>query len=248
MTITLDAQAPTRPCSTACPGRCRSVRSRTSYRKANETALLLRELSRLGPIQATLDDSAVPALQFLDAEAAYLTWTVPRSRPTRATRRSAKSSNSSTATATWTSAGRRGPVAEVAGEPDATSPPRPEPSPPPRGRAASRRPRSKPGRSAGRRPAAPAEAAAPVAGPVAARRPPRRRSPPTASPAAKPAQIDVRGPGQPAIRVDLDRVDRLIDLVGELVINQAMLAQRVDRGRPRPRLRPSPSAWTSSSS
>ncbi|MDP9096095.1 MAG: chemotaxis protein CheA, partial [Pseudomonadota bacterium] len=31
----------------------------------------------------------------------------------------------------------------------------------------------------------------------------------------------------PTIRVDLDRVDRLIDLVGELVINQAMLAQRV---------------------
>jgi two-component system chemotaxis sensor kinase CheA len=29
------------------------------------------------------------------------------------------------------------------------------------------------------------------------------------------------------IRVDLDRVDKLIDLVGELVINQAMLAQRV---------------------
>ncbi len=32
---------------------------------------------------------------------------------------------------------------------------------------------------------------------------------------------------QPTIRVDLDRVDRLIDLVGELVINQAMLTQRV---------------------
>lgn len=31
----------------------------------------------------------------------------------------------------------------------------------------------------------------------------------------------------PTIRVDLERVDRLIDLVGELVINQAMLAQRV---------------------
>jgi two-component system chemotaxis sensor kinase CheA len=29
------------------------------------------------------------------------------------------------------------------------------------------------------------------------------------------------------IRVDLDRVDRLINLVGELVINQAMLAQSV---------------------
>ncbi len=35
-------------------------------------------------------------------------------------------------------------------------------------------------------------------------------------------------PGAPTtIRVDLDRVDRLIDLVGELVINQAMLAQKV---------------------
>jgi two-component system chemotaxis sensor kinase CheA len=33
--------------------------------------------------------------------------------------------------------------------------------------------------------------------------------------------------GTPTIRVDLDRVDRLINLVGELVINQAMLAQSV---------------------
>jgi two-component system, chemotaxis family, sensor kinase CheA len=32
----------------------------------------------------------------------------------------------------------------------------------------------------------------------------------------------------PTIRVDLDRVDRLINLVGELVINQAMLAQSVN--------------------
>ena len=31
----------------------------------------------------------------------------------------------------------------------------------------------------------------------------------------------------PTIRVDLERVDRLINLVGELVINQAMLSQRV---------------------
>ncbi|WP_436008463.1 chemotaxis protein CheA, partial [Phenylobacterium sp. LjRoot219] len=32
----------------------------------------------------------------------------------------------------------------------------------------------------------------------------------------------------PTIRVDLERVDRLIDLVGELVINQAMMAARVN--------------------
>lgn len=35
------------------------------------------------------------------------------------------------------------------------------------------------------------------------------------------------GAAPATIRVDLERVDRLIDLVGELVINQAMLAQRV---------------------
>jgi two-component system chemotaxis sensor kinase CheA len=58
---------------------------------------------------------------------------------------------------------------------------------------------------------------------------------PSEPPAAAP--VDSRGAprdaGAPAnaaqntIRVDLDRVDRLINLVGELVINQAMLTQRV---------------------
>ena len=59
---------------------------------------------------------------------------------------------------------------------------------------------------------------------------------PVIAPASGPAAAEAapageaRGgetPAQATIRVDLDRVDRLIDLVGELVINQAMLAQRV---------------------
>jgi len=41
------------------------------------------------------------------------------------------------------------------------------------------------------------------------------------------AKADTSGGANPTIRVDLDRVDRLINLVGELVINQAMLAQSV---------------------
>jgi two-component system chemotaxis sensor kinase CheA len=54
-----------------------SIRPKSDlYRKANETALLLREMNRLGPIQATLDDSALPALEFIDPEAAYVTWSV----------------------------------------------------------------------------------------------------------------------------------------------------------------------------
>lgn len=35
------------------------------------------------------------------------------------------------------------------------------------------------------------------------------------------------GDSSPTVRVDLDRIDRLVNLVGELVINQAMLAQSV---------------------
>ncbi|MCA0432936.1 MAG: chemotaxis protein CheA [Proteobacteria bacterium] len=38
-----------------------------------------------------------------------------------------------------------------------------------------------------------------------------------------------KGPATKAIRVDLDRIDRLINLVGELVINQAMLSLRVSQ-------------------
>ncbi|MBG1233217.1 chemotaxis protein CheA [Aestuariivirga litoralis] len=47
--------------------------------------------------------------------------------------------------------------------------------------------------------------------------------------AAPATQKDKPAPSGPAptIRVELDRVDRLINLVGELVINQAMLAQRI---------------------
>ena len=51
---------------------------------------------------------------------------------------------------------------------------------------------------------------------------------PAAEPAAKATLDDkpeTRGP-KPTLRVDLDRVDRLINAVGELIINQAMIAQR----------------------
>jgi two-component system chemotaxis sensor kinase CheA len=40
-------------------------------------------------------------------------------------------------------------------------------------------------------------------------------------------ETEVTAAAGPTIRVDLEKVDRLIDLVGELVINQAMLTQRV---------------------
>ena len=65
--------------------------------------------------------------------------------------------------------------------------------------------------------------------------------PPAAAPAPAPAKAETKaapasggggggGGGEaasPTVRVDLERIDRLVNLVGELVINQAMLAQSV---------------------
>ena len=57
-------------------------------------------------------------------------------------------------------------------------------------------------------------------------------------PKAEPAKADpakASSSQQATIRVDLERVDRLINLVGELVINQAMLSQRMlEAGRVEP--------------
>ena len=55
---------------------------------------------------------------------------------------------------------------------------------------------------------------------------------PLSEPAAEPAKptapaVKAESAVKPTIRVDLDKVDRLVNLVGELVITQAMLAQRV---------------------
>ncbi|MCR9148608.1 MAG: chemotaxis protein CheA [Rhodobacteraceae bacterium] len=69
-------------------------------------------------------------------------------------------------------------------------------------------------------PVAPATGSAPAPAPAAA-----------AAPAPQaPAAAAKSGGGEAAsatVRVDLDRIDRLVNLVGELVINQAMLAQSV---------------------
>uniref|UniRef100_B0T4B6 Chemotaxis protein CheA n=1 Tax=Caulobacter sp. (strain K31) TaxID=366602 RepID=B0T4B6_CAUSK len=190
-----------------------SIRPKSDlYRKANETGLLLRELSRLGPVQATLDDSALPALEFLDPEAAYVTWSVrvETDQGEEAIRevfefvdgdceleitRGEAPVADTLAALLETIAPAPEPVAEVHIEPEIEAPMIEAPVD-----------------------VAPAQISAP---------PPAK--PPVAAnaPAAKPAQIDVPGPGQSVIRVDPERIDHLIDLVGELVINQAMLAQRV---------------------
>ena len=167
------------------------------YANANETGLLLRELARLGQVEVALDASTLPGLGELVAEESYLAWTID------------------IATAAG-EAGIREVFDFVESDCDLSIAPLPLAD----------------------TAAAPADdfdiaallakamAETPVAAPEA----------PVVAPASVvapvvPAPASTAAVSQAAaavtIRVDLDRVDRLINVVGELVIQQAMLAQRV---------------------
>ncbi len=194
--------------------RCWRIRFRpfsAMYAKANETGLLLRELRRLGDLTVELDASALPQLAELDAEAAYLAWHLRLLTDAE-------------------EASIREVFEFVDGDceldiaAEGASPGLPE--------AAGSLREDFDIESVLQRLQAdvavitpqPADAPAPDAMRHAA--PPNPPEAAAASP-KKSADGNAGNVATPTIRVDLDRVDRLIDVVGELVINQAMLAQRV---------------------
>lgn len=184
------------------------------YASANETGLLLRELGRLGPTTVVLDDSQLPALDALAVEEGWLVWTVElHAAVDEATVREVFDFVEADCDLTITPLGapaaadfvfeEEGPAVLPAGDDLDIA-------------ALLARVQGE----------AAAEPLAPLSAPEAA--PAAPASVPT--PASTPAPAVASAPTAPApvtIRVDLDRVDRLINAVGELVIQQAMLSQRV---------------------
>ena len=176
------------------------------YAKANDTALLLRELARLGQIELLLDASDLPNLADLDPEGAYLTWVI-----TLTTHRSEAD------------------ILEVFefvdGDCDLSLTPQPS------GSEAEETPLASeaPTHSGVAAPEVAADVLALIqqAQAVTIETPSQVAKPQAANTGTAAADPNAASATQATIRVDLDRVDRLIDLVGELVINQAMLAQRV---------------------
>ncbi len=178
---------------------------RDLYAKANDALLLLRELSRLGECRVELDAAGLPSLEDLDPEESYLSWTV-------------------TLESDHTAAEVREVFEFVEGDCDLTVSPASDNV----AASASGEPEIDVMaliQQATATPEAPASGAATST----------ESTPPIAAEASSEAPPPGGGGGggggatqvQATIRVDLERVDRLIDLVGELVINQAMLAQRV---------------------
>lgn len=195
---------------------------RELYSKGNEAALLLRDLSRLGEMSINCDTDALPTLDKMDPEASYFSWKI-----SIRTTRSEDDIRAVFEFAEWdcdlevklaeeASSNEELPMVPVpfdlsilddsSGEDDE--------------KAAER--------GVSEETVAAAVSAAETASNVSrtARAAERKESAAAAAAAQNNAAAAAAGAGQ-TIRVDLDRVDRLINLVGELVINQAMLSQSV---------------------
>lgn len=179
----------------------------------SEPLLLLRELERLGGTTLEADLSQLPDLEQLDPDRSYLAWTmaVPGSVDEQDIRSVFDFLDACEVVITQEGAEAESPEAA---EPTAEAPVAPAPvidAPVPPA------------------PVVPAPAAAPVSSPVAAPVAPAPAAVvqhPAAAQSAPAAAATVAPPAQ-TIRVDLDKLDRLVNLVGELVITQAMLAQRL---------------------
>ncbi len=205
------------------------------YAKANDSVLVIRELSGLGEATVTYNDEMLPTLDEMDPAGAYLSWTVrlPASVHEEDIREAfafvdedcdleivrdgaieaAGPDIASLLAAVSDTPAAAEPASSVDLPASAPADIQPAPTPPPAPVAA----QPETARVVSLMDLAPPVETLTQAAPSAAA--------PAAS-AAVAAGAPVPPPPQ-TIRVDLDRVDRLINLVGELVINQAMLAQRV---------------------
>ena len=194
------------------------------YSKGNDATLLLRDLSRVGEVSLYCNIDTIPTLDMLDPESAYFSW-----RVVVKTDKGEESVRTVFEFAEWDCELEVKLLEELPeGEAEDERPMVPVPfdlSILDDGEASE----ESEAQSLAEQAVEAAETATSVANAVAAAAKPKKESPAAAAAAAAAAaqnQAAASAAGQ-TIRVDLDRVDRLINLVGELVINQAMLSQSV---------------------
>jgi two-component system chemotaxis sensor kinase CheA len=169
------------------------------YAKANEPYLLIRELGMLGSIEVTADLSRLPDLSSLEPDQAYFAWEVAL--------KDCSDRSSIEEVFEFVSGDCDLEITEVLPE----APPAPAPL----------------GVFAPGLPSLDDDDEEPVAAapaPAAAAHEEKKVAAAAPNAPAAPASVDVV---KQTIRVDLDKVDRLVNLVGELVITQAMLSQRI---------------------
>ncbi|MGJ0508709.1 MAG: chemotaxis protein CheA [Methylocystis sp.] len=177
----------------------------TLYARANEAIRILREIKALGSVVITCDLTDLPLLTEIDAEGAYFAWSIELETDALA---------SDVEQIFEFVAADCDYAIELAFDEE------PE-EPPPEAPIDLCVEEIKPEAPLDAEPVKAPAAALPEPAPAGAK--PQEQAPPP------PPQ-----PAQETIRVDLDKIDRLVNLVGELVINQAVLSQRVsEAGLPR---------------
>lgn len=179
---------------------------RELYANANESLLLLRELGRLGDMTVVCDASSLPLLHDLDPDGAYFSWTIElaTAKDEAAIREVFEFVDGDCDLAIESAAEKSDAIESAAPESD----------------VAALIQRVKAEMNAESRAAVAAGASPNWAAPI----PLEQAAPAPAK--AEAAKNDIAPPAA-TIRVEFERVDRLINLVGELVINQAMLSQRI---------------------
>ncbi len=171
------------------------------YANANEAALIIRELARLGTIEVECHTDAVPDLDAIDPAGAYLSWDIKLSSesPIEAVREIFEFVE-----------GEAELSIETDGQPEVSD-----------ADIAALLARALSGTEE------PAMSTTDSVVPETPLNTSTAEVSAAASPIAEVPKAAAVPAAQTTIRVEFDRVDRLINLVGELVINQAMLSQRV---------------------
>jgi two-component system, chemotaxis family, sensor kinase CheA len=170
-----------------------------AMRNGSEPLLMLRELVRMGGQCSNCDTARVPPLDAFSGDHGYLDWTF--AMPAEVSRQAARD--------VFDFVGEDCDLAfddEPFAEPVAAAPAAPAP--------------------VAEVPAPQAEAPAPAPSPLPAPAIAPAPAGPAPTPVTTPATAAATAAGQ-SIRIDLAKLDRLIDSVGELVIAQAMMAQRL---------------------
>jgi len=173
------------------------------FETGNEMALLLRALKEQGTAEITLDASKLPEFKAIAPENSYLSWSV------RLTTKADKDEIASIFE--FVEGLCTLDIEEIVPEGAVPADPEPEPAPPPM-----LEPEPLVQEAIKAEPVADPEPAAPS------------KTPPPET-AKKPASAGGPSAAKAVVRVDLDRIERLVNLVGELVINQAMLSQSLEQ-------------------
>ena len=192
------------------------------FETGNEPALLLRNLGQLGEAEVSCDASELPDLAGLTPELPYLSWKITMvTEADESEIRSIFEFVDGLCTLEITNG--NAPATSDHPDPDRTDAPdetlaEEPPQPLPELAVA---PENAPGDTTAKPVAPPQkiETAPAETSPASDTAPIKEKS---AKPAAAPAAKSV-------VRVDLDRIERLVNLVGELVINQAMLSQSLEQ-------------------